>query len=121
MGNSSYGLGNSSNPGGERSFNACLVLVNRYIKALVHLTCNEYHTAMDTDIMILNKVISHRGLFQNITSDRDPNFTSALWTDPSIFGTKISFSADYHPHTDGLEERMIQTLEDIIRRLCAYG
>ncbi|MBW0511616.1 hypothetical protein O181_051331 [Austropuccinia psidii MF-1] len=27
----------------------------------------------------------------------------------------------YHPQTDGLAERMIQTLEDIIRRLCAYG
>ncbi|MBW0460617.1 hypothetical protein O181_000332 [Austropuccinia psidii MF-1] len=27
----------------------------------------------------------------------------------------------YHPQTDGLEERMIQTLEDMIRRFCAYG
>ncbi|MBW0591528.1 hypothetical protein O181_131243, partial [Austropuccinia psidii MF-1] len=27
----------------------------------------------------------------------------------------------YHPQTDGLAERMIQTMEDILRRLCAYG
>ncbi|MBW0469127.1 hypothetical protein O181_008842 [Austropuccinia psidii MF-1] len=27
----------------------------------------------------------------------------------------------YHPQTDGLAERMIQTLENIIRRFCAYG
>ncbi|MBW0560370.1 hypothetical protein O181_100085, partial [Austropuccinia psidii MF-1] len=27
----------------------------------------------------------------------------------------------YHPQTDGLAERMIQTLEDMIRRFCAYG
>ncbi|MBW0520953.1 hypothetical protein O181_060668 [Austropuccinia psidii MF-1] len=27
----------------------------------------------------------------------------------------------YHPQTDGLVERMIQTLEDMVRRFCAYG
>ncbi|MBW0523459.1 hypothetical protein O181_063174 [Austropuccinia psidii MF-1] len=35
--------------------------------------------------------------------------------------TKLSFSKAYHPQTDGLAERMIQTSEDIIRRFCAYG
>ncbi|MBW0580481.1 hypothetical protein O181_120196 [Austropuccinia psidii MF-1] len=38
-----------------------------------------------------------------------------------IFGTKLSFSTAYHPKTDGLAERMIQTLEYLVRRLCAYG
>ncbi|MBW0568746.1 hypothetical protein O181_108461, partial [Austropuccinia psidii MF-1] len=33
----------------------------------------------------------------------------------------LSFSTAYHPQTDGLAEKMIQTLEDMIRRLCAYG
>ncbi|MBW0565665.1 hypothetical protein O181_105380 [Austropuccinia psidii MF-1] len=77
---------------------------------------------MDTAIMIWNKVISHTGLFQNIISDRDPKFTSALWTNfHNLFGTKLSFSTAYHPQTDGLTERIIQTLEDMIRRFCAYG
>ncbi|MBW0507872.1 hypothetical protein O181_047587 [Austropuccinia psidii MF-1] len=35
--------------------------------------------------------------------------------------TKLSFSTAYHPQTDGLAERMIQNLEDMIRRLCASG
>ncbi|MBW0497415.1 hypothetical protein O181_037130 [Austropuccinia psidii MF-1] len=38
-----------------------------------------------------------------------------------LLGTKISFSTSYHPQTDGLAERMIKTLEDMIRRFCAYG
>ncbi|MBW0588212.1 hypothetical protein O181_127927, partial [Austropuccinia psidii MF-1] len=38
-----------------------------------------------------------------------------------LLGTRQSFSTAYHPQTDGLEERMIQTLEDIIRTFCAYG
>ncbi|MBW0515371.1 hypothetical protein O181_055086 [Austropuccinia psidii MF-1] len=38
-----------------------------------------------------------------------------------IIWTKLSFSTTYHPQTDGLAERMIQTLEEMVRRVCAYG
>ncbi|MBW0468708.1 hypothetical protein O181_008423 [Austropuccinia psidii MF-1] len=55
-------------------------------------------------------------------SDRDPKFTSALWTNlHQFFGTQLSFSTDYHPQNNGLAERMIQTLKDMVKRLCAYG
>ncbi|MBW0512038.1 hypothetical protein O181_051753 [Austropuccinia psidii MF-1] len=109
-------------PGGDRSYNACIVLVDRYSKASILLPCHKDDTAMDTAILIWNKVISHTGLFQNIISDRDPNFTSALWTNlHNLFGAKLSFSNAYHPQTDGLAEKMIQTLKDIVRRFCANG
>ncbi|MBW0505103.1 hypothetical protein O181_044818 [Austropuccinia psidii MF-1] len=110
-------------PGGDRSYNACLVLADRYSKTPLFLPCHKDDTAMDTAIMIWNKVISHTGLFQNIISDRDPQFTQALWTNlHNFFGTKLSFSTAYHPQTYGLAERMIQTLEyNMIRRFCAYG
>ncbi|MBW0578107.1 hypothetical protein O181_117822 [Austropuccinia psidii MF-1] len=77
---------------------------------------------MDTALLIWNRVISHTGLFENIISDRDPKFTSALWTNlHKLMGTKLLFSTAYHPQTDGLAERIIQTLEEMIRRFCAYG
>ncbi|MBW0585127.1 hypothetical protein O181_124842 [Austropuccinia psidii MF-1] len=38
-----------------------------------------------------------------------------------MLGTKLVFSIAYHPQTDGLAERMIQTMEDILRIFCAYG
>ncbi|MBW0525032.1 hypothetical protein O181_064747 [Austropuccinia psidii MF-1] len=38
-----------------------------------------------------------------------------------MFGTKLALSTAYHPQTDGLAERMIQTMEDILKRFCAYG
>ncbi|MBW0548311.1 hypothetical protein O181_088026 [Austropuccinia psidii MF-1] len=70
-------------PGGDRSYNACLVLVY---------------------------------------SDRDPKFTSALWKNlHNLFGTKSSIFTAYNPQTDGLVERMIQNLEEMIRRFCSYG
>ncbi|MBW0489584.1 hypothetical protein O181_029299 [Austropuccinia psidii MF-1] len=39
----------------------------------------------------------------------------------NLFATNLSFSTAYNPQTDGLSERMIQTLEEMIRRFCAYG
>ncbi|MBW0481015.1 hypothetical protein O181_020730 [Austropuccinia psidii MF-1] len=109
-------------PGGDRSYNECLVLVDRYSKPPMCLLCHKDDTAIDPAIMIWNKAISHTGLFQNIISDRDPKFTSALWTNlHKLFGTKLSFSTAYHPQTDGLAEKMIQNLQDMIRRFCAYG
>ncbi|MBW0532956.1 hypothetical protein O181_072671 [Austropuccinia psidii MF-1] len=109
-------------PGGDRSYNACLVLVDRYSKTPIFLPCHKNDTAMDTAIIIWNKFLTHTGLFQNIINDRDPKFISALWTNlHNLFGEKISFSTAYNPQNDSLAERMIQTLEDMIRRFCAYG
>ncbi|MBW0582741.1 hypothetical protein O181_122456 [Austropuccinia psidii MF-1] len=79
-------------------------------------------TAMDKALLIWDRVVSWTGIFANIISDRDPALTSALWTNlHQLFGTKLSFSTAYHPQTDGLAERMIQTLEDMVIRFCAYG
>ncbi|MBW0565389.1 hypothetical protein O181_105104 [Austropuccinia psidii MF-1] len=76
---------------------------------------------MDTALLIWNRVVSWTGIFTNILSDRDPKFTSALWTNlHQLFGTNLSFSTAYHPQTDGLAERMIKTLEEMVRRFCAY-
>ncbi|MBW0515551.1 hypothetical protein O181_055266 [Austropuccinia psidii MF-1] len=77
---------------------------------------------MDKALLLWIRVISHTRLFKNIISDIHPKFTSSLWTNICrLFGTKLSFSTAYHPQADGLAERMIQTLEDMIRRVCAYG
>ncbi|MBW0477634.1 hypothetical protein O181_017349 [Austropuccinia psidii MF-1] len=77
---------------------------------------------MDTALLIWNIVISCPGLFKNIISNRDLKFTSALWKNlHQLFGTNLSFSTAYHPQTDGLAGRMIQTLEDMVRRFCAYA
>ncbi|MBW0506762.1 hypothetical protein O181_046477 [Austropuccinia psidii MF-1] len=109
-------------PVGDKSYNECLVIVDRYRKTPIFLPCHKDDTAMDTALLILNRVISHTGLFRNIISDRDPKLTSALWTNLcKLLGTKLSFSTAYHPQTDGLAKRMIQTFEDMIRRFFCYG
>ncbi|MBW0520740.1 hypothetical protein O181_060455, partial [Austropuccinia psidii MF-1] len=65
-------------PGGDRHYNACLVIVDRFRKTPIIL----------------------------------PSLRTNLH---QLFGTKLSFSTAYHPQTDGLAERMIQTLEAMTR------
>ncbi|MBW0571079.1 hypothetical protein O181_110794, partial [Austropuccinia psidii MF-1] len=109
-------------PSGDKSYNSCLVIVDRYSTTPIFLPCHKDETAMDTALLLWSRVISHTGLFKTIISDRDPKFTSALWTNlHRLFGAKLSFSTAYHPQTDGQAERMIQTLEEMIRTFYAYG
>ncbi|MBW0509911.1 hypothetical protein O181_049626 [Austropuccinia psidii MF-1] len=67
-------------PGGHKGYNACLCIVDKYSKTPVFLPCSKDRTAMDTALFMWNRVISNTELFKNIISDRNPKFTSALWT-----------------------------------------
>ncbi|MBW0472634.1 hypothetical protein O181_012349 [Austropuccinia psidii MF-1] len=88
-------------PSGDRSYNDCLVIVDRYSKTPIFLPCHKD----DTDLLLWKRVISYTVLIKNIISDRDPKFSSALWTNlHRLFVTKLSISTEYHPQTDGLEE-----------------
>ncbi|MBW0508611.1 hypothetical protein O181_048326 [Austropuccinia psidii MF-1] len=84
---------------GYRFYNSFLFIVDRYSQTPIFLPCHKDDTTMDTCLLLWDIVISHTG----------------------FFGTKLSFYTAYHPQTDGLEERMIQTLEDMIRKFWPYG
>ncbi|MBW0552239.1 hypothetical protein O181_091954 [Austropuccinia psidii MF-1] len=86
------------------------------------LQCHQEDTAMDTALLFWHNIISTSGVPKITISDRDPKFTSEFWSNLyDMLGTKRAFSTAYHPQTDGLAERMIQKMEDILRRLYAYG
>ncbi|MBW0513210.1 hypothetical protein O181_052925 [Austropuccinia psidii MF-1] len=91
-------------PGADRSYNSCLVTVDRFSKIPIFLPCQKDDTAMDTALLIWNRVVSFTGIFTNMISDRDPKFTSSLWKNiHQLFGTYFSFSKAYNPQADGLE------------------
>ncbi|MBW0572497.1 hypothetical protein O181_112212 [Austropuccinia psidii MF-1] len=109
-------------PGGKENFNAFLVIAFRYSKSVRCLSCHKEDTGMHTALLFWNNMISTCEIPKIIISDEDPKFTSEFWTNLyDMHGTRLAFCTAYHPHTDGLAERMIQTMEDIIRRLCACG
>ncbi|MBW0588385.1 hypothetical protein O181_128100 [Austropuccinia psidii MF-1] len=87
-------------PGGKENFNACSIIVYRFSTSMRFLPCHKEDTAMDTALLFWNNIISTCGVPKIIISNRDPNLPS---------------------QTDGLAERMRQTMEDILRRFFAYG
>ncbi|MBW0499135.1 hypothetical protein O181_038850 [Austropuccinia psidii MF-1] len=109
-------------PGGKENYNVCFIIVDKFRKSMRCLPCHKEDTTMDNAPLIWNNITSTCGVPKIIISDRDPKPTSELWTNLyDILGTKLAFSTGYHPQTDGLAERMIQTIEDILRRFCSYG
>ncbi|MBW0515346.1 hypothetical protein O181_055061 [Austropuccinia psidii MF-1] len=87
-----------------------------------YLPCLKEDTAMDTALLFWNNIISTCGIPEIIISDRDLNFSSEFWTNLyDMVGTRLAFSTAYHPQKDGLDERIIQKMEEVLRRLCAYG
>ncbi|MBW0541214.1 hypothetical protein O181_080929 [Austropuccinia psidii MF-1] len=108
--------------GGKENYNACLIISDRFRKSMRSLPCHKEDTAMDTALLFWNNIISTCGVPKIIMSDRDPKYTSEFWTNLyDMLGTKLAFSTAYHPQTDGLAERMIQKMQDILRGFCAYG
>ncbi|MBW0499695.1 hypothetical protein O181_039410 [Austropuccinia psidii MF-1] len=105
-------------PGGYRSYNFCLVIVDRLKKTLVFFPFHKDGTEMDKSLIICNRVVSWSGVFTSIIDDRNPRFTSALWSKlHQLFGAKLSFSKAYYPQIEIIAEKMIQTLGDMVRRL----
>ncbi|MBW0498412.1 hypothetical protein O181_038127 [Austropuccinia psidii MF-1] len=109
-------------PGGKEKYNSCLIIVDRFSKSMSFLPCHKEDTSMNTALLFWNNIISTCGVPNIIIRDRDPKFKSGFWTKLyDMLGTKLAFCTAYHPQTDALAERMIQTMENILRRFYAYG
>jgi len=88
----------------------------------IFVPTHEKATALDTAFSFWYNCWSRTGLPRIIISDRDPKFTSEFWGSlHGLLGTKLAFSTAHHPQTDGLAERNIMTLEDLLRRFVAFG
>ncbi|MBW0519168.1 hypothetical protein O181_058883 [Austropuccinia psidii MF-1] len=108
--------------GGRENFNSWPIIVDGFNKSETWLPCHKEDTVMDKDLFFWNNNHIHMWSPKIIISDRDPKFTSEFRANLyDMLGTKLAFSKAHHPQTDGLAERMIQTMEDIIQRFCAYG
>ncbi|MBW0544416.1 hypothetical protein O181_084131 [Austropuccinia psidii MF-1] len=117
-----HGLSYRTCPRRQKNFNSCIIIVDRFSKRMRFLPCHKEDTAMNTALLFWKNIRSTCGVPKIIIGDMDPKFTSGFWTNLyDMLGTKIAFSTAYHPQTDGIAERMIQTMEDILRRFCAYG
>ncbi|MBW0509707.1 hypothetical protein O181_049422 [Austropuccinia psidii MF-1] len=84
-------------PGGKENFNGSVIIFDRFRKSVRCLPCHKEDTAIDTALLFCNNIISNSGVPEIIISDRDPKFTSEIWTKLyEMLGTKLAFSTAYH-------------------------
>ena len=73
-------------------------------------------TASDIADLFFTNVFRHHGLPKRIISDRDPKFTSHFWKSLlTRLGIRANMSTSDHPQTDGHTERLIRSLQSMLR------
>jgi transposase InsO family protein len=93
-----------------------LVVICR-LTSLVHLVPT-VTTARATDIawIYLKGIVCLHRLPDSIVSDRDPKFISKFWRElHRLMGVKLLMSTAYHPQTDGMSERAIRNVTQVLR------
>ncbi|GKD70573.1 reverse transcriptase domain-containing protein [Tanacetum coccineum] len=66
--------------------------------------------------MYLKEVVMRHGIPISIICDHGPRFVSNFWKSlQNALGISLDMSTAYHPQMDGQSERIIQTLEDMLR------
>ena len=95
---------------------AIWVIVDRFSKVahfiLISMTCSMTKLAA----LYIKKIVRLHGVPISIVSDRDARFTSRFWGNVQrALGTRLKFSTAFHPQIDGLSERTIHILEDMLR------
>ncbi|GKB61824.1 putative reverse transcriptase domain-containing protein [Tanacetum coccineum] len=92
------------------------VIVDRLTKSAHFLPMREDDTLEKLTRQYLKEVVSKHGVPVSIISDRDGKFTSHFWKSINkALGTRLDMSTSYHPKADGQSDRIIQTLEDMLR------
>jgi transposase InsO family protein len=98
-------------------FDSILVIIERLTRYGIFVPYKEASTAEDLAYAINKTVIANYGLPEEWITDRDKLFTSKFWqTLMSLLGSKIKLSTSYHPQTDGITERLNQTVEIYLRK-----
>ncbi|GJV81540.1 putative reverse transcriptase domain-containing protein [Tanacetum coccineum] len=92
------------------------VIVDRLTKSAIFMLVRETDPMDKLARMYLKEVVTKHGILVSIICDRDPRFASNFWKSlQKALGTSLDMSTTYHPQTDRQSERMIQTLEDMLR------
>ena len=95
-----------------------MVVVDKLTKASQFIPVKSTYKANSIAKKFMKKIFRLRGFPKAIISDRYTKFTSKFWKGMFAYlGTKLNFSTDYHPQTDGQTERVNQVLKDM---LCMY-
>ncbi|GJW34165.1 putative reverse transcriptase domain-containing protein [Tanacetum coccineum] len=92
------------------------VIVGRLTKSAHFIPMKKTNSMEKLTHQYLKEIVCRHGVPVSIISDRDIRFASRFWRSLRRPWRKcVKMSTAYHPETDGQSERMIQTLEDMLR------
>ncbi|GKC89185.1 putative reverse transcriptase domain-containing protein [Tanacetum coccineum] len=97
-------------------YDSIWVIVDRLTKSAHFLKMKETNSTEKLTRLYMKEIVVRHGIPVSIISDRDSHFTSRVWQSlHKALGTQLNLSTAYHPQADGQSERIIQTLEDMLR------
>nr|GEX36851.1 reverse transcriptase domain-containing protein [Tanacetum cinerariifolium] len=103
-------------PKTTNGYDTIWVIVDHLTKSAHFLPMRENDPMEKLMRLYIKEVFTRHGVPISIISDHDGRFTSLFWKElHKALGTRLDMSTAYHPQTDGQSERMIQTLEDMLR------
>ena len=109
-------LPKSRDPVTEITYDAIMVIVDRFTKYLIMVPFKETHTAEQLGHLLLDRLVRDHGVPIMIITNRDKLFMSNYWkTISAAMGTKPKMSTAYHPQMDSQMERANQVLETYLR------
>ena len=89
-------------PKGRKGNDAIWVIVDRLMKSTLLLPIKMTDSVDKLAKIYKNEVVRLHGIPVSIVSDRDPRFTSRLWSSiQCAIGTRLDMSIAFHPQTDG--------------------
>ena len=98
-----------------------LTIVHRFSKAVHLIPLTKLPSASETAQLLVTHIRIH-GIPADIVSDRGPQFTARFWKAfCTLIGTSISLSSGFHPQSNGQTERANQSMETVLRCLCAHN
>ncbi|GJX87562.1 putative reverse transcriptase domain-containing protein [Tanacetum coccineum] len=102
-------------PRTSSGYDSIWVIVDRLTKS-AHFFEDEDDSMEKLTRQYLKEVVCRHGVPLSIISDRDSRFAFGFWRSfQNALWTNLNMSTAYHPEIDGQSERMIQTLEDMLR------
>lgn len=110
-------------PRTTRGVDLIWVIVDRLTKSAHLISIQESISAEKLAKIYVREIVARHGAPVSVVLDRDVCFTSRFWKRfHDEMGTRLHFSTIFHPQTDGQRERerIIQTLEDMLRKGILY-